>query len=201
MNPRIRLTVKLVCRFGLFLLLSLLTLNCVLWDLGGEEIAQDVFSGTYTKIAYEQTQLQREIEEDNARNTEWADFNNAESTRQAAEYQTLLAAPSPTASSPVIQKIEFPSRILGNKETHHGKLFFQDADGDVNRLTLEVIKAINFGGADYDPNPYLISGDYTLGVFQLYVWCEGAQDVTLRATLYDQSGLRSNSVEFSFTCE
>ena len=74
-------------------------------------------------------------------------------------------------------------------------------NGDVNRLTLDVVSAENFGGADYDPSPYLIAGDPYSGVYQLYIWCEGSQDVTLRATLYDMNGLKSNSVNFLFECE
>ncbi len=201
MKSQIGLNARTACRHGLFLLLSILTINCTLWDLGGEEIAQDVFSGTYTKISQEQTALQREVEEDNARDTEWADYNNAYATNQAATYQAILSATVPPPSPPVIERIEFLSVIIGDGQTNYGSLYFHDADGNINRLTLEVVSATNFGGADYDPNTYLIAGDYYAGVYQLYIWCEGSQDVTLRATLYDTTGLRSNSVNFSFTCE
>jgi hypothetical protein len=201
MKSQIRLNAKTACRYGLFLLFSILTINCMLWDLGGEEVAHDVFSGTYTKISQEQTALQREVEEDNARDTEWADYNNAYATNQAATYQAILSATVSPPSPPVIERIEFLSVIIGDGQTNYGSLYFHDTDGDVNRLTLVVVSATNFGGADYDPNTYLIAGDYYAGVYQLYIWCEGSQDVTLRATLYDLTGLKSNSVDFSFTCE
>lgn len=39
------------------------------------------------------------------------------------------------------------------------------------------------------------------GIFQLYIRCAGQQDVTLEATLFDEARLKSNSMNFSFTCE
>lgn len=189
-------------QWGLALLVMLfISLNCMVWDLVGFDISKDVYSATYTAISIEQTQLQREVEEDIARDTEWADYNNAYATDQAATYQAILSATVPPPSAPVIERIEFLSTIIGDGETNYGNLYFHDADGDVNRLTLDVVSATNFGGADYDPRPYLIAGDYEAGVFQLYIWCEGSQNVTLRATLYDTTGLKSNSMDFSFTCE
>jgi hypothetical protein len=167
----------------------------------GFNVSKDVYSGTYTAIAREQTQIQREIEEDIARDTEWADYNNAQSTDQAATYQAVLSATIPPPSAPVIENIEFLSTIIGDGETNYGNLYFHDFNGDVNRITIDVVSAENFGNADYDPTPYLTAGDYYAGVYQLYIWCEGSQDVTLRTTLYDQAGLKSNSVNFSFTCE
>ena len=201
MNPRSRLTMKTACRFGLALLFSALTLNCIVWELVGFDISKDVYSETYTAISREQTQIQWEIEEDIAHDTAWADYNNAYATNQQATYEAILSATIPPPSAPVIERIEFLSTIIGDGETNNGNLYFHDADGDVNRLTLDVVSATNFGGADYDPTLYLIAGDYYSGVFQLYIWCEGSQNVTLRATLYDMTGLKSNSMDFSFTCE
>lgn len=200
MTSRNRLDLKKIFRYSLFLLLTIFSINCIIWDLVGEDISHVVYAKTYTAISREQTEVQREIEDEIARDTEWADYNNQAATLTAAAYQTILAAPSPTASPPSILKVDFPTHIPGNKETYLGKLYFQDADGDVNRITLDVVKAVNFEGADYDPGAYLISGDYTNGVYQIYIWCDGVQDVTLRARLYDQTGLSSNSVDFSFSC-
>ena len=193
---------KSVFQWGVtFLLMLFISLNCIIWDLVGYDISKDVYSGTYTAISREQTQIQEEIEEDIARDTEWADYNNTYATNQAATYQAILSATPPDPSPPVINKIEFLSTIIGDGETNYGSLYFHDVDGNINRLTLDVVSAANFGSADYDPNPYIIAGDYYSGVYQLYIWCEGSQDVTLRATLYDTTGLKSNSVIFSFTCE
>lgn len=190
-----------VYQWALILLLLSVSLGCIVWDLVGFDISKDVYSGTYTAISRELTEIQQEIEYENESNTLYADINNANATKQQATYEAILSATIEPPSAPVIVSIEFLSSIIGDGETNYGNLYFHDRNGDVNRLTLDVVSATNFGSADYDPNPYIIAGDYYSGVFQLYIWCEGSQDVTLRATLYDMAGLKSNSVDFSFTCE
>ncbi len=198
MNPE----KKSIYQWGLTLVLMIFfSYSCIIWDLVGFDISKDIYSGTYTAISIEQTRMQEDIEEDIARDTEWADYNNTYATNQQATYAAILSATPVPPSPPVIERIEFLSAIYGDGKTNYGSLYFQDSNGDVNRLTLDVVAATNFGGADYDPNPYLIAGNYYSGVYQLYIWCEGQQDVTLRATLYDMTGLKSNSVNFSFSCE
>lgn len=190
-----------VYQWALILLLLSVSLGCIVWDLVGFDISKDVYSGTYTAVSRELTEIQQEIEYENESNTLYADINNANATKQQATYEAILSATIEPPSAPVIVSIEFLSSIIGDGETNYGNLYFHDRNGDVNRLTLDVVSATNFGSADYDPTPYIIAGDYYSGVFQLYIWCEGSQDVTLRATLYDMAGLKSNSVDFSFTCE
>jgi hypothetical protein len=185
----------------IFLLMVSVSLGCIVWDLVGYDISKDVYSGTYTAIARELTEIQEEINYENESNTLYADINNASATAQQATYEAIMSATIPPPSPPVIVTIEFLSTIIGDGETNYGNLYFHDQNGDVNRLTLDVVSATNFGGADYDPRDYLIAGDSFSGVYQLYIWCEGQQDVTLRATLFDEAGLKSNSVNFSFTCE
>lgn len=185
----------------IFTIMVSASLGCIVWDLVGYDISKDVYSGTYTAISRELTKIQQEIEYENENNTLNADINNANATNQQATYEAIMSATVPPPSPPVIVTIEFLSTILGDGQTNYGNLYFHDQNGDVNRLTLDVVSATNFGGADYDPSDYLIAGDPYSGVFQLYIWCEGQQDVTLQATLYDMAGLKSNSVNFSFTCE
>lgn len=185
----------------IFTIMVSASLGCIVWDLVGYDISKDVYSGTYTAISRELTKIQQEIEYENENNTLNADINNANATNQQATYEAIMSATVPPPSPPVIVTIEFLSTILGDGQTNYGNLYFHDQNGDVNRLTLDVVSATNFGGADYDPSDYLIAGDPYSGVFQLYIWCEGRQDVTLQATLYDMAGLKSNSVNFSFTCE
>ena len=193
---------KLVYQWMLvFIVLLSTSLGCIVWDLVGYDMSKDVYSGTYTAISRELTEIQQEIEFENESNTLYADINNANATNQQATYEAIMSATIPPPSPPVIENIEFLSTITGDGLTNYGNLYFHDQNGDVNRLTLDVVSATNFGSADYDPSPYLIAGDYFSGVFQLYIWCEGSQDVTLRATLYDTTGLKSNSVNFSFTCQ
>lgn len=193
---------KSIFQWGLtFVLMLFISLSCIVWDLVGYDMSKDVYSGTYTAISRELTQIQEEIEYENESNTLYADINNANATAQQATYEAIMSATIPPPSPPVIVKIEFLSTIIGDGVTNYGNLYFHDQNGDVNRLTLDVVSATNFGGSDYDPRDYLIAGDRYSGVYQLYIWCEGSQDVTLRATLYDEAGLKSNSINFSFTCE
>lgn len=193
---------KSIYQWGVTMVLMLfVSLSCIVWDLVGYDISKDVYSGTYTAISRELTQIQEEIEYENESNTLYADINNANATNQQATYEAIMSATIPPPSPPVIVTVEFLSTIIGDGVTNYGNLYFHDQNGDVNRLTLDVVTATNFGSADYDPRDYLIAGDPFSGVYQLYIWCEGSQDVTLRATLYDEAGLKSNSVIFSFTCE
>jgi hypothetical protein len=123
-------------------------------------------------------------------------------TWSAEQYATDMAlTPSSTPSRPIILDIEFPATIPGDGTTYNGELSFVDENGDINRLTIEVISATEFGSADYDPTEYIIDGNNYRGTTQLYIWCKGAQSVRLRATLYDRAGLKSNSMDFSFTCQ
>lgn len=193
---------KSIFQWGVtFVLILFISLNCIIWDLVGYDISKDVYSGTYTAISIDQTRMQEDLEYENENNTLWADENNAYATSQHATYEAIMSATIPPPSPPVIVTIEFLSTIIGDGQPNYGNLYFHDQNGDVNRLTLDVVSAANFGGADYNPSPYLIAGDPFSGVYQLYIWCEGSQDVTLRATLYDEAGFKSNSMNFSFTCE
>ena len=101
---------------------------------------------------------------------------------------------------PLITGISFPSTIPGNKSTIIGLLYFTDPDGDIQYVIYDVVQATQFGSG-IDNAPKLDSGNWTNGTLKIYLWCEGEQFVTLRATLYDYAGNRSNSVNFSFECK
>ncbi|MFN2145573.1 MAG: hypothetical protein ACK2T7_09480, partial [Anaerolineales bacterium] len=105
-------------------------------------------------------------------------------------------APKP----PVITGISFPKEIPGNKSTMIGLLYFKDTDGDISHVIYRVVSAIEFGGGT-DTAPKLDSGTWTDGALKIYLWCEGAQDVTLEATIVDLAGNKSNPMTFSFTCK
>lgn len=183
-NTKQRWTRLLACTLILFF-----SFACALRDLGMPVIEEVYLGPTETEQAYQDTQ-------DALWETDMSEAYTSDARTREAAYLTA----SPTASPPYIHSVSFPSTIKGDGETEYGSLEFYDADGDVNRLTLVVIKADNFGGADYDPRPYLIYGNQYNGAYQLYIWCEGIQRVTLRATLYDLKGNTSNSVDFTFEC-
>jgi hypothetical protein len=167
-------------QWGLWLLLLILfiSLGYIVWGLVSEPVA-----------------------EENAQNPDWEAINEEFATNQVATFQAIQSTSLPTSTQPMINKVEFPSRIPGNGEIYHGDLHFHDPDGDVSRIVLDVISATNIENIGYNPGLDLISGDYITGTYQLTIWCKGQQSVTMQATLYDQSRFRSNSVAFSFICE
>lgn len=103
-------------------------------------------------------------------------------------------------SPPKIISIQFRDYIKADSSKYLGELAFSDNNGNINRLVLTVIHAINFDGKDFDPTEFIISGDKYEGVIQLEIRCKIKQQVTLRATLYDTTGYNSNNKEFTFVC-
>ena len=189
----------MIARLFFILVLVFFSLGCALWELVGESVINTVYDKTLTAESRYATQVQEDLEYEMTNDAIWKDVNDRNATLTMEAYKTALAElqiPSP----PVIDAIDFVDSIPGDGNTYYGKLYFRDPDGDVNRITIDVVKAENFGGADYDPSDYIISGTEYLGIIQLYIWCEGQQEVTLRVTLYDTQGNKSNSVDFSFTC-
>jgi hypothetical protein len=107
----------------------------------------------------------------------------------------------PTSASPTILSIDFPSEIPADGSGIDGKVRFKDPDGDVNRVTFDVISASDFTSFEFNPMNYLIEGDPAEGVFSFHTWSNVVQQVTLRITLYDAAGNSSAPVPFSFTSE
>ena len=193
----------------LFLVLFVLfiSVNCVLGELFMMQYNVDrtstsfavdtVWAKTYTEEArlYNYMTATAEqatyIAKRQTQEVEWKTFDaQMRGLTQTAE------APKP----PVITGINFPKEIPGNKSTMIGLLYFKDTDGDIRYITYDVVSAKTFGGGT-DDAPRLDHGNWTDGAIKIYLWCEGQQDVTLRATIYDWEGNKSNSMNFSFTCK
>ena len=178
-----------IYRWSLAILLVFFGMACALRDLG-KPVVEDVYLGpTLTEQAYRDTQ-----------DALWETAMAEAYTQDAMTRESAYLTASPTSAPPAILRVYLPPVIPGDRSTVNGELEFSDPDGDVNRLTIEVVQAVNFGGSDYDPRQYLMYGDRYNGVYQLYIWCEGQQTVTLRYTLYDGRGNRSNSMDASFEC-
>ncbi|MFC2054591.1 hypothetical protein ACFLV7_09915 [Chloroflexota bacterium] len=103
-------------------------------------------------------------------------------------------------SPPVITSINFPSVIPGNKSTITGILYFIDKQGDMKTMDFDVLTADTFRGGQAQ-GLRLNSGDKYTGSYGFVLWCVGEQDVTLLATLVDEAGNITNSMDFSFTCK
>jgi len=126
---------------------------------------------------------------------------NAGIALQNQQYGTQTAiAETQSQTPPKIISIQFRDYIKADSSKYLGQLAFTDSNGNIDRLVLTVIHAINFDSMDYDPTEFIISGDKYDGVIQLEIRCKVKQQVTLRATLYDTTGFNSNNKEFTFVC-
>ncbi len=185
----------------------LFTMNCIIGDLFMMQYNQD---RTATSFARDTQWIMTYTEEARRYNDKTATAEQATDDAQRATQQVewltfdaQMRGLSQTAEAPkvpMITGISFPSEIPGNKSTIIGLLYFTDPDGDVQYITYDVVSAVTFSNG-VDNAPRLDSGDWTNGALKIYIWCEGEQNVTLRATLYDYAGNRSNSMDFSFACK
>jgi PKD repeat protein len=103
-----------------------------------------------------------------------------------------------TPTAPAITKIVFPSAIKVNEE-QNGIVKFEDPDGDVVQAELEVLEGDPATievkpGMSFDPG---VQGQ-TKSSFRFSVIVTKAQTATLRLTLIDSAGLKSEPYEFSF---
>jgi len=114
---------------------------------------------------------------------------------------TPASTPRPTLPPPTILSIDFPSQIPADGSHIAGRVRFKDPDGDINRVTFDVVSASDFTPFEFNPLDYLVEGDATEGVFGFHTWSETVQQVTLRVTLYDAAGNSSTPVDFTFNCE
>ena len=96
--------------------------------------------------------------------------------------------------APRVTGIEFPSVILadGGKVTSYVSFF--DPNGDITSVRFDVVNAVRFTPFSVDPN---VSGK-TSGSFSFWIRTTTKQVVTLKVTLIDRSGNKSEPYYFSF---
>ncbi len=185
----------------------ILSTNCMLGELFMMQYNQDRTATSFardTQWIMTYTEEARRYNEKTA-TAEQATYDARRATQQVEwlTFDAQMKGLTQTAQAPkipVITGINFPSTIPGNKSTIIGLLYFTDPDGDIRYITYDVIRATDFGGGT-DDSPNLDSGTWENGAIKIYLWCGGEQDVTLRATIFDWAGNRSNSMDFSFTCK
>lgn len=102
----------------------------------------------------------------------------------------------PKRGNPSIIRVDFPQQIPADGTRVTGKVYFEDPEGDINKITFEVVEATEFKPFSF--NPY-VQGQ-TTGAIGFFIACYTAQQVTLRVMLFDGEGNRSEPVDFSFSC-
>ena len=105
------------------------------------------------------------------------------------------------AAAPRILRVVFPKRIAVGEE-RNGLVKFEDPEGDIAKAEFEILEGdpatIEVKPAlSFDPG---VRGR-TRGSFRFTVVVHKAQTVTLRLTLLDATGLRSEPYEFTFQVE
>lgn len=102
---------------------------------------------------------------------------------------------------PTIISIDFPSQIPADGSSLEGMVRFRDSDGDINRVTFDVVSATDFTPFEFKPLWSLVEGTALDGAFTFNIRCGIAQQVTLRVTLHDTAGNSSAPVDFGFSCQ
>jgi len=128
------------------------------------------------------------------------DFLECATQSFAPEQCTAISVVLPPGP-PEITSIDFPSQITADGSSFTGRVWFKDSDGDINRVTFDVVSSVNFTPFEFKPLWSLVEGNATDGAFTFNIQCGTAQQVTLRVTLHDTAENSSAPVDFSFTCQ
>jgi len=99
-----------------------------------------------------------------------------------------------SVNAPRVIGVEFPSAIRADGEKTRGYVSFFDPHGDITSVRFDVVNAVRFTPFSFEPS---IIGN-TSGSFSFRIWCGTKQTVTLKVTLYDRQGNKSEPYYFSF---
>jgi hypothetical protein len=99
-----------------------------------------------------------------------------------------------SARSPRVTLIEFPNAIRADGEKNQGYVSFFDPNGDIASVRFDVVNAVRFTPFSFEPN---VNGK-TSGSFSFRIWATIKQTVTLKVTLIDRLGNKSEPYYFSF---
>ncbi len=119
--------------------------------------------------------------------------------KKARSQKTLSAQQTIDASPPQILSVDFPGTVPGDHSYVVCKVKFHDPSADVQMMHFYPSKGVyKTFSVDLTGEP---ASTYTGGTFEIGLWCEGQQDVTLNVYLTDRGGHDSNIESFSFTCK
>lgn len=121
-------------------------------------------------------------------------------TARARLTATAQAQSFPVSTTPVLGSVSFPASVpLGQSQS--GSVTFRDGEGDINRITFEVVQQpsnTSYQGFSYNPvttgNLY---GTAKQGQIVFQMSGSANADVRFRVTLHDAAGHSSNAVEFT----
>ena len=99
-----------------------------------------------------------------------------------------------SARSPRVTLIEFPNAICADGEKNQGYVSFFDPNADIASVRFDVANAVRFTPFSFEPG---VVGQ-TSGSFSFRIWSTMRQSVTLKVTLIDRWGNKSEPYYFSF---
>ena len=99
-----------------------------------------------------------------------------------------------SVNAPRMTGVEFPSAIRADGEKTRGYVSFFDPNGDIAAVRFDVVNAVRFTPFSFEPN---VNGK-TSGPFSFRIWSTMRQTVTLKVTLIDRQGNKSEPYYFSF---
>ena len=105
------------------------------------------------------------------------------------------AAKIASKAEPEIVSIDFPETIAANGKNVQGYVYYKDNQGDIVKIRFDVVQASQFIPFRFEPD--YIEGR-TSGGIGFNIQCKRRQLVTLKVTLIDRQGNRSNSLTLTF---
>jgi len=99
-----------------------------------------------------------------------------------------------STNAPRVTGIEFSSAIRADGKKARGYVSFFDPNGDIASVRFDVVNAVRFTPFSFEPN---VNGE-TSGSFSFRIWATMKQTITLKVTLYDREGNKSEPYYFSF---
>jgi hypothetical protein len=170
------------------------------WQTQAPILTQNSIKATQAKIAFDQTNTA-------AVQTMWAESDSRNKTlavEQTDAYKKIHATETEKAkrNPPVIRDVSYPSVIPGDGDSHRGRLYFSDADGNIAFYQVEIVQSDPPGwpGITVNPKDRLVEGDWYNGAIWIGFHCIGKHDISANLMLIDSQFNYSNKWYLEFSC-